>query len=82
MLFFLPIENFRSYFWGKVILELFTIAHPHVELKYLLTGNKDKTNQATDCTKMINFADRLLKSRSYSEIVICVTRSRLVANDH
>ena len=27
--------------WGKVILELFTVAHPHVELRYLLINNKE-----------------------------------------
>ena len=35
------IKNFRSFLWGKVILELFTITHPHVKL--------NKTNQAIDC---------------------------------
>ena len=36
-----------------MILELFTIAHPHVELRYLLSldqRQRNKTNQATDCT--------------------------------
>ena len=49
----LAIKNFRSYLWGKVILELFTIEHPHVELRYLLSldqWHRNKTNQATGCT--------------------------------
>ena len=40
MLFFLAIKNFRSYLWDKVILELFTIAYPHVALRYLLAALK------------------------------------------
>ena len=41
MLLFLAIKNFRTYLRGKVILELFTIAHPHVQLRYLLITDKE-----------------------------------------
>ena len=49
----LAIKNFRSYLRGKVILASFTIAHPHVKLRYLLSldeQQRNKTNQAIDCT--------------------------------
>ena len=40
MLLFLATKNFRSYLWGEVISELFTIAHPNGEFRYLLIDNK------------------------------------------
>ena len=66
-----------SYLWGKVISELFTIAHPHVELRYLLINDKE-----IKLIKLLTALKQSILLIGWSEVNIfiiflfCVSRSR------
>ena len=81
-LMFFAIKNFRSYLEGKVILELFTMAQPHIELRYLSISDKEikpiKLLTAVKWSILLILVAQVAQKPIYLlfEILIRISRSR------